>query len=164
MRENATDSKPTGVEKWFEIHRIGRQHEASRIQSGFALDSLLQSIEIEEIDGDEFESFSLKLKATDREIKQPQRLRCKSSIALIPSQTLRFPRKACRLYAGRGIEQNIYRTPMRTPWQIHLLKNPQGHGNTKSEGIANASKECRPKYIGSRWTGCEHNSSRRHIA
>jgi hypothetical protein len=159
MCECSKDSKSSLVVKGFGVDKTGRRF-------GFGLP--LQSIEIEETDADDVKtvdtSFSLKLKVTDREIKQPQRLSCKSSIALIPSQTLRFLSRASMLYAVQGIEQNIYRTPMRTPWRIRIFKNSQGHGNTKGEGIANASKKCRPKYIGSRWTERKRNSSRRHIA
>lgn len=54
--------------------------------------------------------------------------------------------------AEQKTEGNIYCTPMRKPWRVHPLKNSQGHGNTSSEGIANARKECGLKYIGSRWT------------
>jgi hypothetical protein len=168
MRENATDPRFMAVRRWVEIYATGRQHKASGIWSVFALDLPLQSIEIDEVDGDDVKTantlFPLRLKAKDREIKQQQRPRCMSSIALIRTDKFRSSREARRLRGKRGIERNIYRTPMRTPRRIHSFEDSQGHGNRKSEGIANASKKCRPKYIGSRWARSKRNSSRRHIA
>jgi hypothetical protein len=168
MCEKAKDLKFTPGRCCFEIYTTEKQRKPSEFRVLFKLDLLLQSIEIKEIDGDDDgtadTSSPLQPKVTDTEIEHPQRPRCKNSIALIRNRSSRSLREVRTLCVSRGAERNIYRTPMRTPRWIHSLKNSQGHGNKKSEGIANASKKCRPKYIGSRWTQRKHNSSRRHIA